>query len=119
MEFHKDAAPTALAKNGLVAGAGGVKVELPMKTLSGNRKVSAFTLIELLVLICVIAILAAMMLPATGGKWKAQQISCAIHLKNIDENLKIRSFSDRFMIFLCKSKFNLIKIENLKMTDNH
>ncbi len=57
-----------------------------MKMLSAKRKISAFTLIELLVLICVIAILAAMMLPPTGGKRKAQRIICMLNLKQIDES---------------------------------
>jgi prepilin-type processing-associated H-X9-DG protein len=74
----------ALAKNGLAAGAGGVTVAPAMKTLSAKAKINGFTLVELLVIIFVIAVLAAMLIPPVGGKWKAQQINCANNLKSID-----------------------------------
>jgi len=73
-------------ENGLVAETGGVTVESIMKMLPEKRNISGLTLIELLVVICVIAVLAAMLLPPVGGKWKAQQINCAMNLKHIDEN---------------------------------
>jgi len=59
-------------------------VELAMKTLPGNRKVSGLTLIEVLVVMAVIAILAALMLPVGGGPRKARIIHCSFNLKNID-----------------------------------
>ena len=57
-----------------------------MKTLPAKAKLGGFTLIELLVLICVIAVLAAMWLPAGGGPGRARRIICANNLKSIDES---------------------------------
>lgn len=54
--------------------------------LSTKAKTSGFTLVELLVVIAVIAILAAMLMPPSGGKWKAQTINCANNLKSLDES---------------------------------
>ena len=86
MTHYKDAAPTALAKNGLVAGAGRSTVEPAMKILPGKENLSGFTLLELLVLICLIAIVSALMLPTGGGSHKARIINCAHNLKSIDED---------------------------------
>jgi len=57
-----------------------------MKTLSAKAKISGFTLIELLVVIFVIAVLAAMLLPTSGGRGNARRSICAYNLKRIDES---------------------------------
>lgn len=62
-----------------------------MKMLPGNGKVSGLTLIELLVVIIVIAVLAAMMLPADGGPRKAKRIICANNLNRIGESFRVWS----------------------------
>ena len=54
-----------------------------MKT-SGAK--SAFTLIELLVVIAIIAILAAILLPTSGGAGKARMLICAHNLKTIGDS---------------------------------
>jgi prepilin-type processing-associated H-X9-DG protein len=55
-----------------------------MKTLSAKAKTSGLTLVELLAVICVIAILTAMLLPAHTGPKHAPQIVCMNNLKQID-----------------------------------
>ena len=57
-----------------------------MKTFSAKAKISGLTLVEVLLIIVIIAILAAMWLPADGGKRKAQRINCMFNLKQIDES---------------------------------
>jgi prepilin-type N-terminal cleavage/methylation domain-containing protein/prepilin-type processing-associated H-X9-DG protein len=85
----KDPSPCALdktapAKNGLVAGADGVTVLVAMKMLPGKGKISGLTLIEVLMVVAIIAILAAMLLPAFTGGGKSNRIRCLSNLKQID-----------------------------------
>ncbi len=63
---------------------------------AGNRRnICAFTLVELLVVIAVIAILAAMLLPALGkASAKAQQVKCASNLQQV--HLGFRMYADDF-----------------------
>jgi prepilin-type N-terminal cleavage/methylation domain-containing protein/prepilin-type processing-associated H-X9-DG protein len=58
-------------------------LRLAMKTLSTKARIEAFTLIELLLVIAIIAILAALFLPTSGGPGKARMIICAHNLKTI------------------------------------
>src|ERR1700745_4347523 len=55
-----------------------------MKSLWQPRKSRAFTLVEMLVVIAIIAVLAALLLPAlTRGKQRAQRIECIGNLKEM------------------------------------
>lgn len=57
-----------------------------MKTLSAKAKISGLTLIELLLVICVIAVLAALLLPFNDAHNRARIINCQNNLKGIDES---------------------------------
>lgn len=72
------------AKIRLVAGAGGATVESAMKTLPGKLKVRGLTLIELLVVIAMIAVLAALLLPALARSGPGNTARCISNLKQID-----------------------------------
>jgi competence protein ComGC len=62
-----------------------------MKPHCSKQKNHALTLVELLALIVTIAILAATLLPANGGKRKAIIINCANNLKQVGFAYKVWS----------------------------
>jgi prepilin-type N-terminal cleavage/methylation domain-containing protein len=70
-------------KIALAAGGFGTTFFAPMKMLSAKAKISGLTLIEVLVVICLIAILAAMLLPAKSGRGPAYTAICMNNQKQI------------------------------------
>jgi hypothetical protein len=62
----------------------GVTFLTAMKMFSAKAKIDGLTLIELLVMICVTAVLAAMLLPATTHGGPAYRTRCLSHLRQIN-----------------------------------